>query len=233
MKNKTKMRLGLIIISILMSATAASAQHKWSITPKVGVNIPIVRGLKMDNDDHTGTFRTIDNRIGLQAGVDVNYRLNDKMSVSSGLNYMLNRIKFHDEKPAYAFSASEGYLQMPVMLNFHPVKGLSVKAGIAAAMRLHGSSTFNTETAIHSEKKKTLSTRWLFTLPVGLSYEYRHFVVEALCHIGLNKITHKCEQSGYVDVPLSSIPSRVWSMTECGPVRNGYVSLTLGYRFDL
>ena len=59
-----------------MSATAASAQHKWSITPKVGVNIPTVRGLKMDNDDHTGTYRTIDNRIGLQAGVDVNYRMN-------------------------------------------------------------------------------------------------------------------------------------------------------------
>ena len=45
---------------MLMSATAASAQHKWSITPKVGVNIPTVRGLKMDNDDQESLGQVFD-----------------------------------------------------------------------------------------------------------------------------------------------------------------------------
>ena len=223
----------LFTLSMALMPVVAFAQHKLSITPKVGVNIPTVRGLKSETYDLTGTYRSIDNRIGFQVGADVGYRLGKMVSVSSGLNYILNRTKFHEEDGQYGFSSSEGYLQVPAMLNFHPVKGLSVKAGIATSMLLHGSWDFPWTTNQYSIKKKTRTTRWLFTLPVGLSYEYKHFVVEALYHIGLNKITHKYEQTGYLDVPLSSVPCRCWELNERGPLRYGYVSVTLGYQFGI
>lgn len=237
----------LFTLSMALMPVVAFAQHKLSITPKVGVNIPTVRGLKSETYDLTGTYRSIDNRIGFQVGADVGYRLGKMVSVSSGLNYILNRTKFHEEDGQYGFSSSEGYLQVPAMLNFHPVKGLSVKAGIATSMLLHGSWDFPwpvekpypglEEKAIISDKKKTLSTRWLFTLPVGLSYEYKHFVVEALYHIGLNKIIHKFERNrtiSYFDTPqVVGEPFNSFEHLERGPLRYGYVSVTLGYQFGI
>ena len=92
------------------------------------------------------------------------------------------------------------YLQLPVMLHYTLADGLSVGAGIQPAYLLH---------AAHVSKCKDFSC----SIPVGVAYEYKRFVIDARYQFELTKLYDKTD--GTADT------------------KNNAITVTLGYRFNL
>lgn len=109
----------------------------------------------------------------------------------------------------------EYLLDIPLMVNIHPCKGLTVKAGIQADILLNAKAIFDKETYksahyyeewahYHGERvehasdtyerneykadAKSICNSLTFSIPVGLSYEYRHFELDARYLIGLGNM---------------------------------------------
>lgn len=93
------------------------------------------------------------------------------------------------------------YIQAPVLLHYYAWKGLVIKAGIQYGFLLSAKAG---STNVYEDCNKTG-----LSIPVGASYEYDKFVVDARYNIGITKIAGE------------------------GSARNMVFQLTVGYRFDL
>jgi hypothetical protein len=97
------------------------------------------------------------------------------------------------------------YLNIPILAQYYVIKGLAVKAGIQPAFIVrHKASVDGNTTNIEGVKS------FNFSIPVGLSYEYQNFVLDARYNIGVTKIYKEADQG-----------------------RNSTFAITLGYKFAL
>lgn len=103
------------------------------------------------------------------------------------------------------------YINVPIMANVYVVKGLAVKLGIQPGFKV--SSTVKTD--LNTSIGSTTGSRDIkaqsvdFSIPVGVSYEYSNFQLDARYNLGLTKVF------------------------ENGKDKNSVFQITLGYKFDL
>ena len=104
------------------------------------------------------------------------------------------------------------------MAQFYPVKGLALKAGIQPGfcvtkkVKIDGTASVGpglTEPFTEDVKLGDAVKDFAFAIPVGVSYEYESFVVDARYNIGVTKA-------------LKDVDSR-----------HSVFSITLGYKFAL
>lgn len=165
---------------IMMASTSAFAQHEagsFTIQPKVGINIAKVT--KSDGADP---------RIGLAAGAEAEYQVNDWFSVAGGLLYSMQGCK--DKDGGITETLKLDYLNVPIVANFYILKGLALKAGIQPGFKLSakykekisgGGTSISGEGDIDHVKGFDLS------IPVGLSYEISNFVIDGRWNVGATK----------------------------------------------
>jgi len=103
----------------------------------------------------------------------------------------------------YDEASRMNYLSLPVLANYYVWNGLAVKAGIQPAFLL--SAKYD------GESFKDDCNSFDFAIPVGVSYQFSNLVVDARYNIG---VTNTSKGDGDV-------------------VRNGVISVTLGWRFKL
>ena len=97
------------------------------------------------------------------------------------------------------------YINIPILAQYYPVKGLAIKAGIQPAFNVrHKASKDGDKVNIDGVKS------FNFSIPVGLSYEYQSFVLDARYNIGVTKLFKDADQG-----------------------RNSTFSITIGYKFAL
>ena len=172
----------LMILAVMMlSAMTANAQQEvgtWSVTPKVGINLAKVT----DADDASM-------KVGLVAGADLNYQIAEKFAISAGVFYSMQgakeKVKVLGETINYKYNLD--YINIPILANFYVIPGLAIKAGLQPAFNVkhkvkaesHGNST---ETDIDKFKGFDLA------IPIGASYEFGDFVVDARYNLGLTKL---------------------------------------------
>lgn len=191
------MKKFLLMAAVLMTSMAASAQNevgKITIAPTVGINFSNMSG------DVEGNKM----KIGPVFGAVAEYGLMEKLGLSAGVLYSMQGYK--GEYSAYGATAKwttkMDYLNVPILANYYVVNGLAVKAGLQPAFLL---SAKNDDKDIKDKCKS-----FELSIPVGVSYEFSDFVIDARYNIPLTKVNDGD-----------------------GSMKNSVIQLTVGYKIGL
>ena len=195
----------LVVAALMLSSVSTFAQHavgSFNLQPKVGVSIA-----------NLTEFKDTDPRIGVVAGVEGEYQASDIFSVSAGVLYSMQGSKYEYEllNQKYKSTNKLDYINVPIMANVYVTKGLAVKLGVQPGFNVSSSNKqeVNTFAGSGSSTFDVKAKSVDFSIPVGLSYEYNNFQLDARYNWGLTKAF------------------------ENGKAKNSVFQITLGYKFDL
>ena len=194
----------IMMIAALMVATlSASAQNEVgqvTLQPKVGINIASMTG---------DTWADKKAKVGLVAGVEAEYGISEKFGLAFGALYSMEGCKLKTAGMDKSLSVNLDYINIPILAQFYAAKGFAIKAGIQPAFNVRHKASYDGESA--NLKDLGIETKsFNFSIPVGLSYEYQSFVLDARYNIGVTKLFKDADQG-----------------------RNSTFSITLGYKFAL
>ena len=187
----------LVVAALMLSSVSTFAQHavgSFNLQPKVGVSIA-----------NLTEFKGTDPRVGVVAGVEGEYQASDIISVSAGVLYSMQGAKGNIGNSNDATNRLD-YINVPIMANVYVVKGLAVKLGVQPGFNVSNKIKKNNLNAVdNSIKAQSVDV----SIPVGLSYEYSNFQLDARYSWGVSKALK-------------------WS-----DAKNSVFQITLGYKFDL
>lgn len=200
------------VLSTMLFSVSAFAQHEvgsLTIQPKVGLNIA----------NYTNSNGT-DSRIGLAMGAEFESQITNRFSLSVGALYSMQGAKIATVDASTGINVKTtfktDYINIPIMANVYVVQGLALKAGIQPGINVNASYSASAQGVTVSGKLsdvgvgvnvKTLD----FAIPVGLSYEYKNFVIDGRYNIGLTEVVKD-------DIDKS---------------KNSVFQFTVGYKFNL
>lgn len=199
------MKKAILSAAIMLASVGAYAQHAvGSITlqPKVGINIANVTDAK-DTDP----------RVGLANGLEAEYQVTDLLSLSAGAIYSQQGYKkdWSENRIDYSITGKLDYINVPILANVYVTKGLAVKLGLQPGFKV--SSRYNNKETLAGHTVKTsgdIDVKSVdFSIPVGVSYEYANFQLDARYNWGLTKIAKGSDD------------------------KNSVIQITLGYKFAL
>ncbi len=195
----------MMIAAMMVAAISANAQNEvgqLTLKPTVGMNIASMT--KTEGDSKV--------RVGIAAGVEAEYGITESFSLSAGLLYSMQGVKgngsfdldFFDEYFNYVGDAEYtgkatvklDYINIPILANYYVIPGLAIKAGIQPAFNVSKKVKFEGDVIISGNKKETVNVdkkiddgvkAFQFAIPVGISYEYKNFVLDARYNIGVTK----------------------------------------------
>ena len=188
----------LFVAALMLSSVSTFAQHavgSFNLQPKVGVSIA-----------NLTEFKGTDPRVGVVAGVEGEYQASDIFSVSAGVLYSMQGAKGNIGNFIDATNRLD-YINVPIMANVYVVKGLAVKLGVQPGFNVSNKLKVNNLDAFDNPVVKAQSVD--VSIPVGLSYEYNNFQLDARYNWGVSK---------------------AFKLTDA---KNSVFQITLGYKFDL
>ena len=191
------MKRFFLVAAIMMASVGAFAQHEpgsLTLQPRIGFS-----AADFNNTEDTKA------RVGLVTGVEFEYTMSDRFSLGMGLNYSQQGAELDKTDVTYKMD----YLTIPIVANFYVVKGLALKAGLQPGINLSAKMDAKNVEADFEEGVKSFD----LSLPVGVSYEFSNFVIDARYNFGLTKIFDEKK------INLDS--------------KNLTFQLTLGYKFTL
>ena len=263
----------LLLISTAATAQTGNERGKWSITPRVGMTISDYTNDKEDMYSTSTGFSAgveaeyrISSLVGISGGVFYSIqgaKVNMNMITGLGLNGetflgftqgknaplpTLEMFGKSEDDFAYCsvyhdLRVEQKNLNIPILVNFHVWKGLTIKTGIQAeyvmSARIKGKSdgfyypgelipfeSYNNDGILYritGEKTNTsgdanmgAKSRFHTTtmsIPVGISYEYKNFELDARYHWGVSKVIKSYDKED--------------------DIRSSMLLLTLGYKFNL
>ena len=176
-----------MIAALMVVTLSANAQNEvgvLTLQPKVGMNLANMTG---DGDQKT--------KVGLLAGVEAEYGISEKFGLAFGALYSMEGYKVKRKLwgnvvmlGKQTFKANLDYINIPILAQFYPVKGFAIKAGVQPAFNVSHKAGGDADGTI--EGVKTFN----FSIPVGLSYEYEGFVLDARYNIGITKLYKDADQ---------------------------------------
>ncbi len=198
-------------MTVSASAFAQSPVGKFSLTPKVALNVSSVTGDHPSSNvyDLFGDKYKADAeyRLGFAAGVEAGYQFTERFALTAGVMYSLQGYAYGQSVETtisdyhYKFEDNSrvnlGYINIPILANVYLCKGLAVKAGIQPGFLV--SAKFKndvTTTAGSTSKTKTDeedikegSETFDFSIPVGLSYEFSNgIMLDGRYNIGVTDV---------------------------------------------
>ena len=162
------MKKFMMMVAMAFATLTASAQAEagtLTLKPLVGINVANIT-------DGNG-----DAKVGLAAGAELGYQLNESFAVTAGAIYSMQGAK-NDE-----YKVNLDYINIPILANYYITKGLAVKAGIQPAFKVK-SEAKEDGVSVDLEGFKSFD----FSIPVGLSYEVSDFVIDARYNWGISKV---------------------------------------------
>jgi hypothetical protein len=170
-------------------------------------------------------------------GLEGEYGVSKNFGVTAALLYSMQGVKqeYSESINEYGINISAGaketykldYLNIPIMAQYYLVKGLAIKAGIQPGFCVskkydgEGNITIAGQTIFSDQEKGKIEdavNAFQFAIPVGLSYEYKNFVLDARYNIFLSKAFKDNDVNKLVGVADS---------------RHSVFSITLGYKIPL
>ena len=193
----------MMIAAMMVAVLSANAQNEVgqvTLQPKVGINIASMTG---------DTWADKKAKVGLVAGVEAEYGITEKFGLDFGLLYSMEGCKLKTTGMDKSLSVNLDYINIPILAQFYAAKGFAIKAGIQPAFNVRHKASYDGESA--NLKDLGIETKsFNFSIPVGLSYEYQSFVLDARYNIGVTKLFKDADQG-----------------------RNSTFSITVGYKFAL
>lgn len=193
----------LFVIAALMVATLSANAQQMFIKPMVGGTLATLTG------DTEGNKM----KLGLVAGAEFGYNINDMFAVTAGALVSLQGAKFDDNSYQKDITTNLTYLNIPILANVYIAPGLAIKAGVQPGFLLSrktkldelvGSGTWTSVEHTSTDGMKKVD----FSIPLGLSYEISDFVIDARYNLGLTNIND----------------------TDSYKSKNGVIMLTVGYK---
>lgn len=196
-----------VVAAVMLAAVGAQAQRavgSWSFQPKVGMNVADLT--KTDGSDA---------RIGLALGAEAEYQLTDLFSLTGGVMYSQQGTKASGDMEFDDFSVDGtvtfklDYINVPILANVYVAKGLAVKLGVQPGFLVN--DQMKIKAMGHSVTKDLPSSAGVktfdFSIPVGVSYEYKNVQLDARYNWGLTNVAKD------------------------GDAKNSVFQFTLGYKF--
>ncbi len=201
-----------MVVMAMMSAMTMNAQNEegeMTLQVKGGVNISTMAG---DPDAKS--------KVGYGLGLELEYGLSDMWGMSAGVMYSLQGAKEDAvvESQNMNMKLHLGYVNVPLLVQFYPVKGLALKTGLQLGFLASKKANLN-GTKYDFDKLEALGLmpktfrKVDLSIPLGVSYELEHFVLDARYNLGLTRIFKKSD-----NFPDS--------------YRNSVIQITLGYKID-
>ena len=195
---KKIMMIGALMVATL-SASAQNEVGQFTLKPMVGMNIASMT--KAENSKV---------RVGLAAGVEAEYGITETFGVSGGVLYSMEGCKNKDNSD---FKTNLDYINVPILANAYLFKGFAVKVGVQPGFLVKAKEKYtNGGIAVDGDIKDACNKVQL-SIPIGLSYEYANFVLDARYNWGLTN-TFKNDNSDKKS-------------------HNSVFMFTLGYKFAL
>ena len=192
----------MMAVVALMATVSANAQQMF-IKPMVGGTLATLTG------DTEGNKM----KLGLVAGAEFGYNINDMFAVTAGALVSLQGSKFDDNSYQKDVTTNLTYLNVPILANVYIAPGLAIKAGVQPGFLLSrktkldeliGSGSWTSVEHTSTDGLKKVD----FSIPLGLSYEISDFVIDARYNLGLTNIND----------------------TDSYKSKNSVIMLTLGYK---
>ena len=172
-----------MVIAAMMAIVSANAQHRegeFSIQPRVGVTFSTLT----DNDDAKM-------KINLTYGAEYEQYITDQFSLAGGVLFTNQGFKFDDGDG----TLNNYYFAVPITANYYVVPGLAVKAGLQPAYRVKTNMKIDGQSYdldkvvdfLFGDSDVKMNNLDL-SIPVGLSYEYNNFMLDARYNFGLIKL---------------------------------------------
>lgn len=181
--------------AVLMCSLTTFAQTKegtFNILPKAGINIS-----NLSNKDNAKV------KVGFTAGAEAEYQLTKQLSLSAGALFSMQgaksttvfrevdnttkEIREVDIKNTMEFD----YINVPILANYYIIEGLAVKLGIQPGFNIIAKRK---RTDGVEKESKNLSDLGVdvrkvdISIPIGISYEFNDFVVDARFNLGLTEV---------------------------------------------
>lgn len=171
-----KTRNFIAICCMLMITTSASAQKEageFSFIPRIGMTLANMSGMDFfyDNENNEAKSKT---KVGVTAGIDVEYQALPALGISLGAHYSLQGCRF--SKEFKDFNTNIHYLNFPLMANLYVGSGFAFRAGVQMGVKL-------------DEENRALFKSVDVSIPFGVSYEYKKFILGARYNLGVTNIS--------------------------------------------
>lgn len=197
-----------LIATALMLSVGAYAQHDagtFTVQPKVGFNIA-----------NYNSSEDSDPRFGMAAGAEFEYQMTDMFSMSAGIMYSMQGAKQSDSFDGYKAKATfkTDYINIPIMANIYVMKGLALKVGVQPAFNVKSDCTVTVSGVSVTESMSDLGVdikSFDFSIPLGVSYEFKNIVFDARYNLGVMKIADMDNDD----------------------TKNSVFQFTVGYKFEL
>ena len=214
-----------ISMMVAVSANAQIEEGEWYVTPKAGVAVADLTGKLFDPTKAEGSYdATLRPIVSFAGGIEGEYGINDNLGLSLGLLFATQGAKTKDNM----FKITENYLNVPIMLEYYPFTniGLAFKAGAQVGFSFRrrvyiDGITYSADYVLQPNKwgrpkyvESELSKQFNkvdLAIPLGISYEYSHVVLDVRYNLGLINIMK--------DDPENS--------------KNSVWQFTLGYKFNV
>lgn len=167
----------LFMIAAMMVATlSANAQNEvgqWSIKPMVGANFATMT-------------KTTDSkmRVGVTAGAEFAVGAAENFEISFGALYSMQGVKGKTDgiEQTYKFD----YINIPVLANYYVAPGFAIKAGVQPGFNVKKKAKVEAA-GVSADVTVDDVKGFALSVPVGLSYEFSNFVIDARYNWGLTK----------------------------------------------
>lgn len=189
-------KIVLILMLAIVSMGIANAQHEvksLSLQPKIGLNLS-----KLTNH-FDSNFKP-----GMVVGLETEWQSKAKFGWSVGLLYSQQGTKYALGEFKYTYNYN--YINVPVLANFYVARNLALKTGLQFGFNV--SNGYTIEGPGSKENRNDPDVKAVeASIPLGVSYEFNQFVVEARYNLGLTYAVPRTRFSTF--------------------------QFTLGYRFDV
>ena len=193
-------RIFAFVVAVAMTISVSAQAEAGSLTWQPNVGLTYTTGIV------DGLSDPVDGALGLTAGVEAMYMLNDRLGIALGLNYTGYNVDDDDMAfyacPYYGYynysgssssyydpdmdNASNYYFNIPVTANYYIFPGFAVKGGLA--FNILSTAKVGGKSEYYGVKVKDLYKSFFVSVPVGVSYEINNFVFDARCACSMSNV---------------------------------------------
>ena len=182
----------LMIVAMMVATLSANAQNEVgqiTLKPMAGMTLATITD-----------FDNVKMKAGLVAGVEAEYGISENLGITGGVLYSMQGCKAKEGDGKMKLD----YINVPILANYYVIPGLAIKAGIQPGFLM--SAKDNDGNSFKDEMKKVD-----ISIPLGASYEFENFVIDARYNLGLTKGNKNGDKSR----------------------KNSVLMFTVGYKFAL
>ena len=184
------MRRFMFLLLLLCTGLGVSAQHAvGSLTwqPKVGLNVANVSGSSGSS------------RVGLVAGVEAEWQVKAKLSLAAALLY--SQQGYRVESGNYRATSKFDYINIPMVVNFYVARDLALKVGLQPAFNVNATVRSSLNGYTGTTKEGGMET-FLVEVPLGISYEWQSWVIDARYNWGLSRINKSNDHNSVTQITV-------------------------------